>query len=104
MKYYLVKYNGNYADEFDVYFHQVMSEDELKELRESIGKTNWEYEEFYFGTNEWIDVNTIDLLEQLNNVISISDEEYKILEKLGLLKVSLGDGLNWNTFLEYANE
>jgi hypothetical protein len=104
MKYYLVKYNGNYADEFDVYFHQVMSEDELKELKECIGKTNWEYEEFYFGTNEWIDVNTTDLLKQLDNVIYINDEEYEVLEKLGLLKVSFGDGLNWDTFLEYTNE
>lgn len=104
MKYYLVKYNGNYADEFDVYFHQVVSEGELKELKESIGNTNWGYEEFYFGTNEWLEVNTIDLLEQLNNVIPISDEEYEVLEKLGLLKVSLGDGLNWDTFLEYADK
>ena len=30
MKHYLVIYDGNYADEFDVYFHTVMTEKELK--------------------------------------------------------------------------
>lgn len=101
MKYYLVAYNGNYADEFDVYFHQVMTEDELKEAKNLISKTNWNCEEFYFGTNEWIDVNSSELLGALSKAKKITEDQYKVLSDLGLLSISFGDGLNWDTFIEY---
>lgn len=104
MKYYLVQYKGNYADEFNVYFHQVMSEQELNEAKETIAKTNWEYEELYFGTNEWIDGNTTEFLKNLDLAEEITEEQFKVLEELDLLSVSFGDGLNWDSILEYANE
>lgn len=102
MKYYLVAYDGNYADEFDVYFHEVMSEVELEEAKNIIGKTNWDYEEFYFGTNEWIDVNKYDLIECLNKARELTDEQYKVLQDLGLCNMGFGDGLNWNNIIECA--
>jgi len=102
MKYYLVTYNGNYADEFDVYFHQVMSEDVLKEVRDLFSKVNWDYEEFYFGTNEFIDVSSSELFEALSEAKEITEDQYKVLSDLGLLSISFGDGLNWDRFIEYA--
>ena len=104
MKYYLVRYNGNWADEFDVYFHQVMSEDELKEAEDTIAATDWDREEFYFGTNEAIDFSTYELINFLNRAEEITEEQFKVLEELDLLSVSFGDGLNWDSILEYANE
>lgn len=104
MKYYLVRYNGNWADEFDVYFHQVMSEDELKEAEDTITATDWDREEFYFGTNEAIDFSTYELINFLNRAEEITEEQFKVLEELDLLSVSFGDGLNWDSILEYANE
>lgn len=101
MKHYLVVYNGNYADEFDVYFHQVMSEEELTRAKDLISKINWDYEEFYFGTNEWIEVNSLELLEDLSNAKEITEDQYKVLSDLGLLSISFGDGLNWDSFIEY---
>jgi len=102
MKYYLVAYNGNYADEFDVYFHQVMSEDDLELAKNIIDKTNWDYEEFYFGTNEGIDVDKYDLIECLDGARELTDEQYKVLQDLGLCNIGFGDGLNWDDIIERA--
>ena len=104
MKYYLVRYNGNWADEFDVYFHQVMSGKELNELEDAVASTDWEREEFYFGTNEALDFSTSELLKWINAAEPITEEQFKVLEELDLLSVSFGDGLNWDSILEYANE
>lgn len=104
MKYFLVKYNGNYADEFDVYFHQVMSEEELTKARDLISKTDWQDVTFGFGTNEEISVYTEELMKYLEDPIEITEEEYSILKKLGLLKINFGDGLNWDDIIECAEE
>lgn len=104
MKHYLVAYNGNYADEFNVYFHQVMTEDELKEAKDLISKTYWKDEEFYFGTNEYIEVNYLDLLEDLSNAKEITEDQYKVLSDLNLLSMGFGDGLNWNHLICYAED
>lgn len=101
-KLYLVKYNGNYADEFDVYFHLVMSEKELEEAKGLIQKLNWEYEEFYFGTNEAVDLNSKDLLYYLNEALEITQEQFKVLQDLDITGVSFGDGLNWDSIVEHA--
>lgn len=102
MKYYLVRYNGNWADEFDVYFHQVMSEGELKEAKDTIAATDWNCEEFYFGTNEALDFSTSELMSFLNRAEEITEEQFKVLEELDLLSISFGDGLNWDSIIEDA--
>ena len=104
MKYYLVQCDSNYADEFDIYFHMVMSEQELEEAKEIISKTDWDWEEFYFGTNESVDFSTEGLLDCLNEAKEITEEEYKVLDKLGLTNIGFGDGLNWDWILEHAEE
>ena len=104
MKHYLVCYDGNYADEFDVYFHDVMDEEDLAEAKRLIGKTEWTGREFYFGTNEGIDVSTEELLECLNNAREITDEQYKVLVDLDITRISFGDGLNWDGIIENAYE
>lgn len=100
--YYLVKYNGNYADEFDVYFHSVMSESELKEAKSLIRKVDWVEEEFYFGTNEYIEVNSVDLLKVLDSAVEITPEQHQVLIDLDINIVSFGDGLNWDGLLDCA--
>ena len=100
MKKYLVQYNGNYADEFDVYFHSIMTEEQLEEAKGLIQKVDWDEEEFYFGTNEYIDVSSSELLRNLNKAKEITDEQFKVLEDLGISHISFGDSLNWNTIVE----
>lgn len=102
MKHYLVQYDGNYADEFDVYFHMVMSETELEEAKDIIGKTDWNWEEFYFGTNEYISVSTEELMENLSEAKEITEEQFKVLQELGLIHIGFGDNLNWDSIIEYA--
>lgn len=104
MKYYIVRYRGNWADEFNVYFHQVMSDTELAELKDAIASTNWNNEEFYFGTNEALDFSTSELLSYLEDAEEINEEQFKVLQELDLLSVSFGDGLNWSSILEYIDE
>lgn len=101
MKHYLVAYDGNYADEFDVYFHTVMTEEELKQAKEDIntwGKN--EEREFYFGTNEEIYVIKEELLEFLDCAEEITDEENEVLTRLRVDHISFGR-LNWNRILNY---
>ena len=104
MKKYLVQYNGNYADEFDVYFHSVMTEEQLEEAKGLIQKIGWNEEKFYFGTNEYIDVSSSELLRNLNKAKEITDEQFRILEDLDISHISFGDGLNWNDIIECAIE
>lgn len=102
MKHYLVAYDGNYADEFDVYFHTVMTEEELKQAKEDLN--TWKYNEereFYFGTNEEIYVIKEELLEFLDCAREITDEENEVLTRLGVDHISFGDRLNWNSILNY---
>ena len=105
MKHYLVQYEGNYADEFDIYFHQVMTEDELERAKDLISKADWDdEEEFYFGTNEWIEVDSSELLEALSSAKEITEDQYKVLSDLDLLSIDFGDGLNWDHFIYYAED
>ena len=102
MKHYLVIYDGNYADEFDVYFHTVMTEKELKKAKEDVN--TWKYNEereFGFGTNEEIYVIKEELLECLDDSKEITDEENEVLTRLRVDHISFGDGLNWDRILNY---
>ena len=103
-KYYLVKYDGNYADEFDVYFHIVMTEEDLSNIKNAVSKTHWENKEFYFGTNEWITLSTEEVMEFLSNAIEITEEQFKVLLDLDLHCISFGDGLNWDDIHNEAIE
>lgn len=99
MKYYLIKYDGNYADEFDVYFHSVVDENTLLDIRRGIEDWEYEWNEYYFGTNESLEISRDDALEALDAAILLTDEQYKVLEDLELLRVSFGDGLNFDDLI-----
>lgn len=103
-KYYLVKYNGNYADEFDVYFHIVMTEEDLLNIKDAVSKTNWEDKEFYFGTNECITISTEEIMEELSNAIEITEEQFKVLSDLNLHYINFGGYLNFDDIYNGAIE
>ncbi len=93
-KYYLLKFDQDYADEFSVYGTKVVTEEKLEEGKESAkklfaGKRNIER---YFGTNEaveWYDYN--DYMRSIK-ATEISQEQYDVLLKLGL------DKFGWTSF------
>lgn len=107
-KYYIVKYDGNYADEFDVYFHTVMTEEDLLDLKDAVSKTNWKDKEFYFGTNEYITLSTEEIMEYLSNAIEITKEQFKVLMYLDLHCINFGSFLNfdyiYNEAIKSSNE
>ena len=107
-KYYIIKYNGNYADEFNVYFHMVMTEEDLLDIKDAVSKTNWEDKEFYFGTNEYITLSTEEIMKYLSNAIEITKEQFKVLLDLNLHCINFGDSLNfdyiYNEAIESPNE
>jgi len=75
--YYVVKYEGNYGDEFDIsgFFVVLFSNKELKDANDRI-KTA-EGEELYFGTNEFVEFNPKAVVFK-----KITNSEYKSLVKI----------------------
>ena len=84
MSHKLIKFSGNWADEFDLYGFSVMTNAGWNEVLNILKNADQsiEIEEVYFGTNEAMNWNcAADFLQDLE-VTSISEEEAKVLEKL----------------------
>jgi hypothetical protein len=80
MKNFLVKFDGNWADEFDTNGFQLMSEKEWVKLFYSIKNTNYPLE-IYFGSNEfWTFERPEDILDNLTLRV-VTKEEAKIIDK-----------------------
>jgi len=77
----LVKFEGNWADEMDIYGFHVMSEEQWEYKKNEIKHTPFP-EEVYFGTNEYETYETPE--EYLRNfkVIEITEIEAEIISRL----------------------
>ena len=104
MKYYLVQYYGNYADEFDVYFHNALSEDQLNKAKEIVNGWEDEYGVFGFGTNEDVKICKEELIEILDGATLLTDEQYKVLDELGLTRIKFGDCLDLDYVIGYDED
>lgn len=94
-KYFLVSYEEDYADEFDVSGMKIFTEEEYnsflnnqryaKELEEK-GELEKDFGriELYFGTNEFLDFNSVDEIIKVLKVQEITEQEFNILKKLDL--------------------
>jgi hypothetical protein len=81
MKYYLVKYEDNYADEFDIQGFRIFTEVELKAFK-TLVKTAKYPQEVYFGTNESISYDSFtDYMSRLD-IEEVTEEEASLLTKL----------------------
>ena len=85
-KYYLVTFQSNWADEMDVEGGRIMTEKEKEKYFASIKK---EFDEqgsytYYIGTNQDINFDTYEELDESFSIDKISKEERKVLVKLGL--------------------
>jgi len=101
----LVKFDSNYADEFDVEGFTIMSETEWEEHKAKVTafferrdqtrqKDQWgnyrDGVEVYFGTNEQIIYETLDCYLRSFKVQKISQEEIKVLKKFFGKEVKFG--------------
>ncbi len=81
MKKYIVKSSFNWADEIDLTGFDLFTEDELKDTKKALKNLSLEVKG-YIGTNEDIDIEASDVLEELDCAKEISDGEYAFLKSL----------------------
>lgn len=104
MKHYLVAYDGNWADEFNIYFHTVMDENELTRSKELVNKWEEDWYEFGFGSNEELEISKEDMLECLENARELTEDEYEVLFQLDLTHIGFGDRLNFDCIIGYDED
>jgi len=78
---YLVKFEYNYADEFDVTGWRLMNQERMDKFNEGIEKAKYP-RECYFGTNEALVLETKEDILSALEIIEINDMEANVLETL----------------------
>jgi hypothetical protein len=82
-EYVLLKFQADYADEFDVYGLLTWTKEQWEEYKKELEELEYP-QEHYFGTNESIEfVDADDYLSNIT-VTNITEEQYKTLIDLGL--------------------
>jgi hypothetical protein len=82
MKYFLLTFSRNWADEFDVDGFKIVSEDEKAHLHELIAEHGNHEAHFWFGTNEGWEGDTLGDMFSSFKFTEITLEEKAVLEKL----------------------
>ena len=77
----LLKFECDYADEFDVYGFEVISEERWQAIQVAIADLKYPCGDFYFGTNEGIIFESAQELRNSFEAIEITEDEVKVLEK-----------------------
>jgi len=88
MSYKLVKFQKDYADEFDVFGMRLMSNEEYKEYLLSAKNVSYP-KEMYFGTNEFVDFFNFEDLKNSLTVEHLSDEAAQVIQD------KIGDDFGW---------
>lgn len=78
MKYYLVKYEDNYANEFDVHGFKVFTEEELVDYKKEIYSKSFPID-IHFGNNEFVLYTDADDYFEFIEQTEISKVEYEFL-------------------------
>ena len=90
MNKYLVIETANWADEFDIQGFKIIEADSIKEVEDKLTNTLSFPCELGFGTNEDQYYNTKEELLNDIEINLISEEEFKVLDKLFEIKYSFG--------------
>lgn len=95
-KYFLVSYEEDYADEFDVSGMKIFTKAEYIAFKNNqryarhlerngeIATGAWHEIELCFGTNEWLSFGSVDEIIRALDVREITEQEYNTLKNLGL--------------------
>lgn len=99
MKQYLVRSSSNWADEIDFEGWEIMNEKELAEAKAEVKA--FVKEDFsadvYVGTNEEMEVEASEVLDELNKAKEITPEEAAILKKF------FGDSYGFSLYNKFIN-
>lgn len=80
--YYLIKFDKDWADEFNVYGFKIFEQQEWDKLYKKLKKNKDKETSFGFGTNEGWDDETIQSFLDDLEIIEITEDEKTTLEKL----------------------
>ncbi|MBR6612911.1 MAG: hypothetical protein IKK93_11930 [Campylobacter sp.] len=84
MRQFLVKTSTNWADEMDLDGFVILDEKELEEATKEMADLAAEDfdAEVSIGTNEEMDIEASEVLDELNNAIELTPEEYENISRL----------------------
>lgn len=84
MRQFLIKTSTNWADEMDLDGFIILDEKELEEATKEMAELAADdfKAEISVGTNEEMDVEAEEVLEELNNAIELTPEEYENISRL----------------------
>lgn len=84
MRQFLIKTSTNWADEIDLEGFVILDEKELEEAtKEMAALAADDFEaEVSVGTNEEMDIEASEVLDELNNAIELTPEEYEHISRL----------------------
>lgn len=82
MKNFLVKEDGNWADEFDLAGFKILKKESLSKVKESLIDGREFPCEIYFGTNEAQEYSSKKEFFADLTIKEITEEEYRLLKKL----------------------
>lgn len=87
---FLVDCDFNWADEFDLAGHEILSRGELLSMKEDMEKldssSDYDYEyEIYFGTNESLNYSPSDVIDIIDKVLKqtpIAEDDAKVIDRV----------------------
>lgn len=98
MQRYLIKFESDYADEFDVHGIMLCTEDELINMKMRVKSHDFQKQsDFYFGTNEALEFASYEQWEEDIEVTKVTDDIYVNLCRLFHVDVERG-GI-WGNFI-----
>ena len=85
---YIISTTMDYADEFD---YPVISVFSAKTKNKILDNTNLipDDEEYYFGTNEYLELSAKEIIKLISSAKPISNDEIKILDKYEVFSMGL---------------
>lgn len=89
----LLKFEADYADEFDVYGIELVSEKQWEWTLKMLDTVDWPHEK-YFGTNEALEFESKEDFLRCFKVITVNDDEASVITKLF--------GNNYNSSVSYG--
>jgi len=84
----LIKFEKDYADEFDVVGYRVMTNTELKQYLLAAEKASYP-KEMYFGTNEAVEFHSFDDFVNSLEIVDMSAEAAQVISD------KVGDDFGW---------
>lgn len=99
--FYLLTYDDNWSDEMDIDGVIVLNQEKYIKFLEAV--ENFDYTEFVIGTNQYIEYDSKEAIEDVFSVKTITKEEYDLLIQLGINKIGFAEDFVDEIIYNYNN-